>query len=213
MIKILGARRIIILAVLIGLNALLAYAAYMYLIPQKTQKERELRGARGQVSSLQADIDDLQIEFEQLDEQREEFERLKAGGFFDVQSRRNAELIFKQIQDRSGVISAAASVAAGEFEEYEPAKKADHNILKSPITIRIEAVNDLDVYRYMYLIEEFFPGSVSFDEINLRRNGDVSGTVVRGISSGQNPSLVLADLTLSWRTMIPIEKEQGGDNE
>lgn len=213
MIKVLGVRRIVMLLALLGVNALFAYLAYMHLIPQKDIKERELRGVRGQASTLQADIDGLQIEFEQLDEQREEFEVLKKDGFFDGQSRRQAELIFQKIQERSGVISAVASVSAGDFEENVEAEKAGHNILKSPITINIEAVNDLDVFRYIYLVDEFFPGHVAIDSINLERQSDVSGTVLRGIASGKNPPLVTAQLELLWRTMIPKDQEtqtQGG---
>ena len=212
MIKVLGFQRIVILAALLALNALLGYAAYMLFMPQTETKNRELRGVRGQVSTLRADIDGLLIEFEQLDEQRAEFERLKAAGFFDGQSRRKAQLILEKIQERSGVVSAVASIAAGEFEESEEAAKADHQILSSPIAVRVEAVNDLDVFRYIYLIKEFFPGHVSVENINLNREADISGTVLRGIASGKNPVLVSAELSLLWRTMIPQEEEnnQGG---
>lgn len=211
MIKILGVKRVSILLVLLACNGLLGYLSYMYFTPQKEVKERELRNTRSQASTLQSDIDGLLVEFEQLDEQREEFERLKKDGFFDGQSRRQAELIFKKIQDRSGVISAVASVDAGEFEENEEAKKAEHNILKSPVKVRIEAVNDLDIFRYIYLVDEFFPGHVSIDSMKMERQSDVSGTILRGIASGKNPPLVTAELELSWRTMIPESQTgQGG---
>ena len=211
MIKVLGFKRIVILLSLLGLNAFLGFLAYMHFIPQQDMKERELRGVRGEVSTLRADIEGLMVEFEQLDEQREEFEELKKDGFFDGQSRRKAELIFKKIQERSGVISAVASIDSGEFEDNEEAKKANHKILKSPMKVNIEAVNDLDVFRYIYLVDEFFPGHVTIDKINLKRQSDVSGTVLRGIASGKNPPLVTADLEMSWRTMIPdTESQQGG---
>ena len=208
MIKVLGTQRIIVLLVLLGINAVLALAVYTHFIPQKTVKERELRSVRSQSSTLRNDIADLQIEFEQLDEQREEFARLKRNGFFDGQSRRKAELIFQKIQERSGVISAVASVSAGTLEENEQAKKADHQILKSPINIRIEALNDLDVFRYLYLVNEFFPGHVTTKRIDFERSADINGTVLRAIANGQTPPLVSANLQLIWRTMVPIEKEQ-----
>lgn len=212
MIKVLGFQRIAIVAVLLGINGLLGFLAYAHFIPQTVSKERELRGVRGQVSTLQNDVNDLQIEFDQLDEQREEFEMLKKDGFFDGQSRRNAELIFEKIQETSGVISSVASVAAGKIEEDEQAKKANHQILVSPISIRIDAVNDLDVFRYLYLIEEFFPGYVSIEEMTMERTADIDGTVLRAIASDKSPPLVTAELKMMWRTMIPIEAndQQGG---
>jgi len=209
MIKVLGFRRVVFLLLLVGVNVLLGFAAYMHLMPQQEIKERELRGARGQASTLQSDIDGLLVEFDQLEEQREEFEKLKNDGFFDGQSRRKAELIFQKIQERSGVISAVASVQAGVFEDNSEALKAKHKILNSPIKVNIEAVNDLDVFRYIYLVDEFFPGHVAIDSIKLSRQSDVSGTVLRGIASGKNPPLVAAELAMSWRTMIPDEEVQG----
>lgn len=208
MIKVLGFQRIVVLLVLLGVNVLLGLAVYMHFIPQKSVKERDLRTVRAQNSTLRSDIDGLLIEFDQLDEQREAFADLKRDGFFDGQSRRKAELVLQKIQERSGVVSAVASVTAGDFEENAEAKKANHQILKSPINVRIEAVNDLDVFRYLYLVNEFFPGHIAIKKIDFERQSDVSGTVLRAVASGQNPPLVTARLELIWRTMIPIEEEQ-----
>ncbi len=210
MIKVLGSKRIIILIVLLAANLLFGFLAYMHFKPQEQIKERELRSMRSQTATLQTDIDGLMIEFEQLDEQREAFEQIKQDGFFDGQSRRKAELIFKKIQERSGVISAVASVNAGSFEDNQEAAKANHTILKSPISIRIEAVNDLDVFRYIYLVNEFFPGHVAINQINLEREASVTGTVLRAVASGKSPPLVVADLQLSWRTMIPDTQSTQG---
>ncbi|MFK7839968.1 MAG: hypothetical protein AB8B83_06515 [Bdellovibrionales bacterium] len=207
MIKILGFRRILTLAVLVLINLAAGLSAYMYFMPQKETKTRELNGVRSQVSTLKTDIEGLKVEFEKLDEQVIQHEKLKQDGFFDSQSRRRAEEILKEIQERSGVVSAIASIAAGKFEENEEAKKSNHQILKSPIEIRLEAVSDLDVFRYIYLMEEFFPGHVSVENVNIKREADISGVILRAVASGKNPELVTADLELAWRTMIPIEEE------
>lgn len=208
MIQVLGIQRIVILAVLLGINVLLGLAAYAHFIPQETKKERELKAVRSQNATLRNDTDNLKIEFEQLDEQRERFAELKKEGFFDGQSRRKAERVFQKIQERSGVISAVASVTAGTFEEDLETAKAKHKILKSPMSIEIEALNDLDVFRYLYLVNEFFPGHVAIEKVEFERDANVSGTVLRAIANGQNPTLVRARLDLAWRTMIPDEDNQ-----
>ena len=208
MIKILGFRRIIILAVLLALNTVFGLSAYMYFMPQKTSKDRELRTMRGKVSTLKADIDGLLVEFDQLDQQLDTYKALKDRGFFDTQSRRKAELVLQEIQDRSSVISAVASIAGGEFGENTQAIKADHQILKSPIQINIEALNDLDVYRYIYLMDEYFPGHISIENISIKRESDLNGVVLRAIASKNPPPLVKANLELSWRTMIPITTDE-----
>lgn len=203
MIKLLGAKRILLILILLGINIFFAAVLYMYLTPEQLKKQRELRTLNGQVASVRGDIDRMQIEFEQLEEQQAEFDILKADGFFKNQGRRQAELVFKRIQDESKVISAVATVRAGVVEDSVEAQKAGHKILKSPVDIRIEAMDDTDVFRYLYLIDEFFPGYVTIESIKLERDAEITGTVLRSISAGGNPPLVHADVKALWRTMIP----------
>ena len=203
MIAVLGFKRVVMLAVLIGVNIVLAMSIYMYMKPETQKKERELRGLRGQVSTVRSDIDRMQVEFEQLEDQKAEFERLAADGFFKNQGRRQAELILSEIQKTSGVRKAIASIQAGEIEDNEEAKKAAHKILRSPIEIRLQAIDDINIYHYLFLVENYFPGHITIEELNLERSADVTGTVLRAIASGTNPPLVNADVEMVWRTMIP----------
>ena len=203
MIKVLGTKRILVLLLLLGLNLVFAGGVYMYLTPEKMTKDRELRQVRGQIIGLQSDIERIQIEFDQLEDQQAQFDILKKEGFFGSQGRRQAEQVFERIQKEAGVISAVASIQAGVVEDSEEAAKAEHKILKSPITVRIESLDDIDVFKYLYLVEQFFPGHVTLTRINLERKAEVSGTILRGIASGGNPELVEADIEMVWRTMIP----------
>ena len=119
----------------------------------------------------------------------------------------------ERIQQEANVISAVASIQAGEFLQDEEASKASHEILRSPISVRVEALDDIDVYRYIYMVEKAFPGHVSLKKLNLSRKSDITGTILRAIASGSNPPLVQADIELTWHTMIPAlptTNEQGG---
>ena len=203
MIAVLGIKRVTLLAILVLLNIALAAGVYMYMKPETQKKQRELRSLRGQVSSVRTDIDRMQVEFDQLEEQKAEFERLSVDGFFKDQGRRQAEQIFNEIQKSSGVSKAIASVQAGVFEDNAEAQKAKHKILKSPIEIRLEAIDDINIFHYLFLVEHYFPGHIAIEEIRLERSADITGTVLRAIASGSNPPLVSADVEMVWRTMIP----------
>ena len=189
MIGVLGIKRVIVLAVLVGINALLGASAYLYLAPEIVKKEREMRSVRSKVSSLRGDIDRMQVEFEQLEEQKEAFELLAADGFLRDQNRRLAEQVFNQIQKRSGVSKAVASIAAGKLQENEEAAKAKHKILISPMQVTVQAVDDISIYNYIHLIENYFPGYVTIEEVAVRRNANVTGAVLQSIAAGSNPAL------------------------
>ncbi len=213
MIKVLGAKRILMLVMLLAINSALAAGVYVYFEPEKIKKERELRTLSGQNTGVQSDIERLQIEFDQLEEQQEQFDKLRDKGFIGTQDRRQAELLFAKIGKEAGVIKSVANVQAGTVEDNEEAGKAGHKILRSPILVEIKALDDIDVFRYIYLVEQFFPGHITIEYINLERTADVSGTVLRSIASGNNPELVKASMEIIWRTMIPekdiINKEKG----
>ena len=203
MIQILGMKRILVLVFLLALNVALGAGVYMYLVPETTKQERALYGLRGKVNTLQADISRLQVEFDQLENQQAEFDVLKEKGFFGSQGRRQAEILFEKIQRQAGIVSAVANIRAGEVEDNEEAKKAEHAILSSPIEVSLEALSDTDVYKYIYLLDRFFPGHVTLDEIELERTSEITGAILRSIASGGNPVLVKATLKMTWRTMIP----------
>lgn len=203
MIGILGARRVILLLVLALFNAVMGALVYTYLVPEQEVQQRKLRQIRGEVSTLRGDISRMQVEFEQLELQKAEFQRLEADGFFKNQSRKQAENTFNAIQKKSGVNLAVASIEAGVVEDNKEAAKAKYKVLKSPMTVSIEAVDDVDIYHYLFLIENYFPGHVSVENLSIEREADISNTVLRGIASGVNPPLVKAQLDMVWRTMIP----------
>lgn len=209
MMDILGTKRVITLAVLAGLNALMALAIYYYIQPQIVSLEQQLSGANGQVSTVQSDIEKILVEFELLEQQKDEFGALKARGFLGSQGRRQAEIVLGEIQRESGILSATANVKAASVEENEIAAKAEHTVLTSTVEIKLQALDDIDIYRYLALLSEKFPGHLSIDKASTKRITDVSNPILRGIAVGENVAMVEADFNMVWRTMIPkLEAER-----
>ncbi len=203
MIGVIGLKRLVVLLVFIAINACLAASIYLYFTPEQKSKEVRERSLRNQLRSVQSDIDRVQLEFEQLDQQQDEFDLLKERGFFSMQSRSDAKKMFSLLQNKSNVISAVVSVKPGTVVDDEEAAKAKHKVLVSPIKIKIEAFDDGDLYRYIDLLEKEFPGHVSIDSLEIERVRDVNAAVLRAISSGANPVMIKANIILSWRSMVP----------
>jgi len=203
MIKVLGLRRITILAILLGLNALLASINYFYVAPETEARAAQVKTQEGKIRTLQSDIGRLQVEFTQINDQRAAFEKLKKKGFFSDQDRSLASQLLQSLQRSSNVISAVADVKPGTLIDDEEAKKANHKLLASPMTIDITALDDQDVYRYFYLMRENFPGYITLNTIDIRRAQTLNGTLLRSVAAGENPVLVNAKFELLWQTMIP----------
>ena len=119
MINIIGVKRVVVLVILASFNVTLAAVVYMYATPEYQTVMRQLRGQRSQLSSLQNDVEQMQIEFDQLDHQQERFDEIKEKGFFSAQDRADAKDIFSLIQKKSRIISAHVSVKPGYVEEND----------------------------------------------------------------------------------------------
>lgn len=213
MIEILGFRRVIVLVILLAVNALLAAASYLYLVPEKTKLERDSMATKSALMSVRSDIDNMERELALLEEQRVEFQALENTGFFETQDRYMAEQIFTQTQGESNVLGASASITAGEMQKNKIAAEASHDILKSKISVKIESLDDLSVFKYAYLLEKKFPGFLSIDKMTINRQGEISGIVLRGLANGEEPNLVSATIEASWNTMIPSEENNNSAAE
>lgn len=217
MIKILGTKRIVILFALIALNGALAATVFMYLQPEVTKEELTLKGAKAKESKTRKEISELQLEFDQLEEQQDEFNVLKNDGFFSNQDRQQVQTVFTKAEIDSGVLSAKVSVARGSInQDEEDATKADHVLLESPVTISLTAIDDTEIYAYIDYLEKNFPGHITLKNLYMRRTANVNDTILRAIAGGAKPALVEANLDMIWRTMIEskyvmdIENSQAG---
>ena len=158
MIETIGKFRVLVLGVLIIVNALAALAYYMYLEPENKKISSQLSTAKNNVTTTTNDLAAIRADFDDLESKQEEFQGLRDTGFFGDQSRRVAEEAFEEIRVKSGVINAIVTLSPARQAANEIAKKAEHAVLESPMTIKIEALDDADVYRYIYLVQEYFPG-------------------------------------------------------
>lgn len=203
MIGVIGIKRLVVLFVFIVINALLGAVIYLHFIPEQAKVERQHKTLKRQLRVVQGDIDRMQLEFEQLDQQQDRFDALKDRGFFSTQERSDAKSLFSEIQVDSNVISATVNVKPGIVEDNYEAKKANHKLLTSSVSVDIQAFDDGDVYRYLEMAQERFPGYLMLNGIEIKRIRDVSSPVLRAIASGANPEMIEAKISMSWKTLIP----------
>jgi len=203
MIETLGKKRVFILGALLVINALLGAIVFMYLVPQEQSTQKSLRSLNSQISTVQTDLTNLRIDFDELEKQRSTYERLVQRGFLNGQDRRAAVRDLEDLDERSGLIFSKISIGGGEIDEHPEALKAEHVVLSSPISVTLEAMDDVDVFNYIHLLSNVFPGHISVDEMVIKREIDVSGDVLRAIASGEEPKMVEGRLELTWRTMMP----------
>ena len=203
MIQVLGFKRVITLAVLLLANVVLAGLVYYVLIPQKEKVRAELSNIEGVISSRRSEIETMKTEYELIQEQKSLFGNLEKSKFFSVQDRVEARKMMEAIQSTSRVLSTKYSIGAATVIENPTAAVSDHVILHSPITVSVDALDDVDVYSFIYWMENAFPGHAGVSGLTIERKLDIDEAALRQIGNGVPTVLISAQIDFDWDTMVP----------
>lgn len=202
MIQLIGIKRLMVIAVLAGLCAMLGAGAYLYLIPQSQKLNRELTQITGDISFKRSEAERFRQEMTEIQNEKNTFQSLETLGFLGEQSRLEARKRIEAIQSYSGVLSARYNIAPGVVQNAETATAADRVVLTSQVTVDVDALDDADVYKFIYMMENAFIGYVSVTSFELERVLDLNEVTLRQIGSGIPAVLVKAKITFEWKTLL-----------
>ena len=202
MIKLIGAKRLMIIAILAGACVVMGGASFMLIKPQNEKVDRELRQLRSDISFKRSETNRFREEMTEIQNEKNTFQSLQSLGFLGEQSRLEARKRIEAIQSYSRVLSARYNIAPGKVENAETATEADQVLLTTEIAIEIDALDDADVYKFISLMENAFIGHVSVTSLELDRVLDLNEVTLRQIGSGIPAVLVRAKLVLNWKTLL-----------
>ncbi len=211
MLQLLGTTRVIILTALVVLISGISALLYYYLLPLRERTDRELATAKSEVAQKRTEIAALKEEYETLQSQLVEFKFLEKKGFFNNQNRVLARDRLELLSKITGLPKSVFDIAAGETLTNDIIKPSGHVVIRTPIKITINTFNDTDVYTFVSLLEERFPGEIGFQKITVNRSEEVTSETLKKIGSGENVNLVSSDVVMTWYSMWPEDKlnEQG----
>lgn len=198
-----GTKRIIILAVLLGLNVLLAAAVYLWLLPQQDFLTTRANSLKGQATGLRDDAIRMTTQLDTIQKLKESYEQMQAAGFFASQDRVDARDRIRAIQKYSRVLTASYDIKPVVIDgQGDKLKAAEQVILSTPIDISVEALDDVDLYNFAALIKSGFPGYVAIDSIDVTRIHDLDESALRGIGSGAPTPLINGKISFTWNTVV-----------
>ncbi len=202
MIDILGPKRVLVLSILSGFSALFLFIVYGSMVPNYEQKSNQLSAIQGQVSNLNFELNEVLRDFDLINAQKDDFQKLKSIGFMEKQKRGEAQEALQKILEETGVLSSKASIGRGEISDHPKLAETKYKLLKSPVKIEVAALKDADIYGYLAALKEALPGFIGITEFNVSRLNDVSRETLQAIISNKKPAMVSANITADWITLI-----------
>lgn len=218
MIEILGIKRVFVLAVLAAAISLMVAGDIYVLEPKSKKLDRDIRVTESQVSSRQTELTKLIVELEELEKQKDSFESLKRVGFFNEQNRVIARERFEKMQRASGVLSAKYTIAPAIIEkDGSPQQNSGvgleedkYVVLNSPMSVKLEAVDDIDVYSFLYYINYAFPGHTKIKSLKISRTKNITQAILDSIGGGNPEVLIESSFEIDWRTLVDKTHLEGG---
>ncbi len=201
MIEKIGVKRVLILVVLIAVLAILFVSTEYVFKPQAEGTQTQLNTVMNEKSQLQREIEKMQADFLLFEKQKGYFEAISKMGFFNDQDRVLARERFDTMQKLSKIISARYEIKAANLLVDESPPETGFVVMESPITVNLSAVDDIDIYRFIYYLNYSFPGHITINSINMTREAEITPEILKQIGTGNPPEIISAKLELDWRTM------------
>ncbi len=206
MIDKIGPKRTMVILSLVGLIGLLAGANYLVFVPKEQKTQMMLGGVRSETATMKDEIEKMRADYVTAQKQKAFFDSIKRMGFFNTQDRVLARQRFDTMQKLSKIITARYEIKAANIITDESAEKTGFVVMESPVSLDLSAVDDLDVYRFIYYLNYGFPGHVTINSLSINRSVPVTPDLLKRLGTGSPPPVITAKMDLDWRTMAPKDK-------
>ncbi len=206
MLNVLGTKRVIFVALLIALNVGAGFG-YKYMSDTIALKERQLNGVKRKVRDRFNEVKKVREQFATLRGQVSDYVRLEKNNFFEEQDRDVLRDIFFEAQKKSQVLRAKYDVSPYTTKSSSFITQPSLKWVNSSVKLSIEALDDIDVFSFIEILEDEFPGYVQFQSVDIKRNAELDTDTLKKIGAGTPVSLVKADVNFLWHSVPETKKD------
>jgi len=206
MLNALGTKRIIFVVLLVALNVG-AGLGYKYMSDTIAVKERQLNGIKRKVRDRFNEVKKVREQFATLRGQVSDYVRLEKNNFFEEQDRDVLRDIFFEAQKKSQVLRAKYDVSPYATKSSPHITQPSLKWVNSNVKLSIEALDDIDVFSFIEILEDEFPGYVQFQSVNIKRNAELDTETLKKIGAGTPVSLIQADVNFLWHSVPETKKD------
>jgi hypothetical protein len=204
MIKLIGLKRMIFLAVMLTLN-ISAVAAYFFAIgPMLDDVTTQKASIDGQISELHGKIDNVKQDRAFVNDNLPKYNDLKDKGFFLPQDRFMIGRTMEDLRVKAGISNFAFSVADVEEIPNKDAADVNYKLINSRINVdKIVSPLDANIFVLAQEMAHVFPDYARIQSMNIRRSREVNEEALKDIAAGKQVNFVDATLEFEWITMVP----------
>ncbi len=205
MMKAIGLKKVILVLSLAALAVLMFLYSQQILGPNLKKQQRLLSSGKGEISTMTNNLNQLTDSLQRFEKEKEDFAQVRNLGFFDQQNRVEARRLITAIQRESGLRISNYTIKSAASIPSEKSREAGYKILNTDIDFKLEAIEDADIYKFIYMLNYGFPGQILIKDLSISKEMNITQPLLRKIGVGDSVPIVEATLNVSWQTMVPDE--------
>lgn len=191
MIAILGRRCVALLGLLLISCVLLATYYMMVVRPLASLRAWTLQDIRTDVVKMEKEAGQLRKRYAQFEINRHDYVRLEEIGFFEPQDRLKVRQRFETIQGKSGVRYVRYTLNPAQIEDNKALVQTGSRLVKTTMTLTIEADDDRAIYHFLHLMAETFPGRIDIARLAFARQ--------------EGQALVRVEASVDWYNLVAVD--------
>jgi hypothetical protein len=209
MIKLIGLRRIIMLAVLLGINLLAASFYFLTLSPILEDAQAQLNAVDSQISGLHGKITEARQDMIFVKENLSKYQELQDKGLFMEQDRFMIDRLLQDMRGKAGLSAFSFTIEDLKDVPNANAESMGSKLVSSRINVeKIASPLDSNIYVFLQNIADAFPEHTAIRKFEIKRVAGVNEQALRDIYDGKPVSFVTADISFDWMTLASKAAEQ-----
>lgn len=211
--KLIGIKRLILLAILAGVNAAIAAAYFLWIGPMLTDAQNSLSAVSGEISQLQGKIQNTKSELADYKENLPKYEALKARGFMSGQDRFQISRDLDAVRQSAELGGFSFNISDLRTISSDDATAAQLKVLNSRITLdQVGSMLDKNFYDFAERMGTNFPAHVRLQRMEIKRSLPLNTPTMRRIQQLENVPLLTASTIFDWMTVVPAEQPADPNN-
>ncbi len=208
MIKLIGLNRLIILAVLGGLNLLCLWIYFLWLQPGTVQLTQQQQQLTSTIAEQRTKIDNIKADIILIRESLPEYEALVKNGFASDQDRFYLSRQLDMVRETVGIRGFSFAVSDIETVPFMTADAAGKKLIRSEVMVeKIGTTFDVGVFELMRGVEQKFPPHARIIKYEIKKSGNVTPDNIDRLRNGEE-TLVSSSFVFEWMTMVDPPKPE-----
>lgn len=208
MIKLIGLNRLIILAVLGGLNLLCLWLYFFWLSPGTVQLTQQKQQLTSTIAEQRTKIDGIKADIVLIRESLPQYQALVEGGFANNQDRFYLSRQLDRVREEVGIRGFSFSVSDIETVPFVTADAAGKKLIRSEVVVeKIGTTFDVGVFELMKGIEQKFPPHTRIIRYEIKKSGNITPDNIDRLRTGED-TLVSSNFVFEWFTMVDPPKPE-----